>query len=58
MCGTAAEVTPIRSVDDLEIGPPGPVTRELQETYWDVVKGRRSQWLDWLDLPARTPAQA
>jgi len=58
MCGTAAEVTPIRSVDDVEVGPPGPVTRELQETYWDVVKGRRSQWLDWLDFPARAPAQA
>ncbi|MGZ4353809.1 MAG: branched-chain amino acid transaminase, partial [Gaiellaceae bacterium] len=33
MCGTAAEVTPIRSIDDHEIGPPGPITRKLQETY-------------------------
>ena len=58
MCGTAAEVTPIRSVDDVEIGPPGPITRELQQTYWDTVRGRKPQWMDWLEFPARTPAQA
>jgi branched-chain amino acid aminotransferase len=58
MCGTAAEVTPVRSVDDLEIGPPGPITRELQQTYWDVVRGRLPQWNDWLDYLTRTPAQA
>src|ERR671939_351046 len=33
MTGTAAEVTPIRSVDDHEIGDPGPITRRIQETY-------------------------
>src|SRR5262249_46648510 len=39
MTGTAAEVTPIRSVDDHEIGA-GPVTLELQRTDWDVVRGK------------------
>jgi branched-chain amino acid aminotransferase len=58
MSGTAAEVTPIRSVDDVEIGPPGPITRELQQAYWDTVKGRKPQWMDWLDFATRTPAQA
>jgi branched-chain amino acid aminotransferase len=58
MCGTAAEVTPLRSVDDVEVGPPGPITRELQQAYWDTVRGRKPQWMDWLDFPTRTPAQA
>ena len=38
MCGTAAEVTPVRSVDDHEIGV-GHVTRELQKAYLDTVRG-------------------
>ena len=41
MCGTAAEVTPIRSVDDHEIGAPGPVTKAIQDAFFDVVRGRR-----------------
>ena len=58
MCGTAVEVTPIRSVDDQEIGPPGPITLELQQAYVDTIHGRKPQWADWLDHQARTPAQA
>ena len=34
LCGTAAEVVPIRSVDDREIGDPGEMTRKIQETYF------------------------
>jgi branched-chain amino acid aminotransferase len=49
MCGTAAEVTPVRAVDDREIGDPGPVTRELQQAYLDTVRGRREQWSHWLE---------
>jgi branched-chain amino acid aminotransferase len=58
MCGTAAEVTPIFSVDDVEIGPPGPITLQLQQAYWDTVRGQKPEWTDWLDYRARTPAQA
>jgi branched-chain amino acid aminotransferase len=58
MCGTAVEVTPIRSVDDQEIGPPGPITLELQQAYVDTIHGRKPQWADWLDYQTRTPAQA
>ena len=58
MCGTAVEVTPIRSVDDQEIGPPGPISLELQQAYLDTVRGRKPQWADWLDYQTRTPAQA
>src|SRR5213082_2890544 len=49
MCGTAAEVTPIREVDDQLIGPPGPVTLEIQEAYLDTVRGRSERWSHWLE---------
>jgi branched-chain amino acid aminotransferase len=61
MTGTAAEVTPIRSVDDQEIGPPGEFTLKLQQAYLDVVRGSSERWLHWLDyapMPAAEPAQA
>ena len=58
MTGTAAEVTPIRSVDDAEIGV-GPITLELQKAYLDVVRGGDKRWADWLEyVPVRTPAEA
>ncbi|MAM86655.1 MAG: branched chain amino acid aminotransferase [unclassified Hahellaceae] len=52
--GTAAEVTPIRMLDERQIGEGtrGPVTEKLQSLYYDVVKGRRedySEWLSYLD---------
>ncbi|RMF19861.1 MAG: branched-chain amino acid transaminase [Deltaproteobacteria bacterium] len=48
--GTAAEVTPIRSLDDRTIGSgtPGPVTRRLQEDYFAVIKGERPDYENWL----------
>ena len=49
MVGTAAEVTPIREVDDHRVGPPGPVTREIQEAYLDTVHGRSERWSQWLE---------
>jgi branched-chain amino acid aminotransferase len=61
MTGTAAEVTPIRSVDDHEIGPPGEITLKLQEAYLDTVRGGSERWSHWLDyapMPAPEPAQA
>lgn len=57
MVGTAAEVTPIREVDDHQIGPPGPVTLELQQAYLDTVRGRSERWTHWLEhVPAAKPA--
>jgi branched-chain amino acid aminotransferase len=50
MCGTAAEVTPIREVDDREIGRPGPVTKELQAAYLDTCRGRSERWAQWLEF--------
>jgi branched-chain amino acid aminotransferase len=53
MCGTAAEITPIQSLDRRVIGDgqPGPVTRKVQQMYADGVRGR----IDWL-RPCITPA--
>jgi branched-chain amino acid aminotransferase len=49
--GTAAEITPIREVDDRKIGDgkPGPVTKELQSTFFDIVKGKNTEYGEWLD---------
>jgi branched-chain amino acid aminotransferase len=49
MCGTAAEVTPVRSVDDHEIGV-GPVTLEIQKTYLDTVRGATDRFAEWREL--------
>jgi branched-chain amino acid aminotransferase len=58
MSGTAAEVTPLRSVDDHELGV-GPVTRELQQAYLDTVHGLSERWSQWLDpVAAGTRAEA
>lgn len=47
--GTAAEVTPIRSVDDNQIGAgtKGPVTDELQQRFFDLVEGEIGEYDDW-----------
>jgi branched-chain amino acid aminotransferase len=49
--GTAAELTPIREVDDRQIGngKPGPVTRELQTAFFEIVKGKNPDYREWLD---------
>ncbi|MDP8992868.1 MAG: branched-chain amino acid transaminase [Actinomycetota bacterium] len=49
LTGTAAEVVPIRSVDDREIGEPGPVTRKIQDTFFAAVKGEADRYKDWLE---------
>ena len=48
--GTAAEITPIREVDDRQIGPghPGPVTKDIQATFFDAVKGKIKTYKQWL----------
>ncbi|BBN59078.1 branched-chain amino acid transaminase [Hydrogenovibrio marinus] len=48
--GTAAEVTPIRELDNRQIGSGsrGPVTELLQTKYFDVVHGRSAKHMDWL----------
>jgi branched-chain amino acid aminotransferase len=48
MTGTAAEVTPLRSIDDHEIGV-GEVTLAIQKAYLDTVRGKSERWSHWLD---------
>jgi branched-chain amino acid aminotransferase len=51
MTGTAAEVTPVREVDDRPVGPgtPGPVTRRAQELFRDMVTGKLNGHPEWLE---------
>ncbi|MGI8796701.1 MAG: branched-chain amino acid transaminase [Acidimicrobiia bacterium] len=49
LTGTAAEIVPMRAVDDREIGEPGEMTRKIQETYFAVVHGEVEQYKHWLD---------
>ena len=51
LTGTAAEVVPIRAVDDRTVGEgrPGPITMQLQQTYFAAVRGEVDRYKDWLD---------
>ena len=48
--GTAAEVTPIRELDRVEIGigSRGPITEKIQSAFFDIVYGRNAKYADWL----------
>jgi branched-chain amino acid aminotransferase len=57
LSGTAAELTPVREIDDLEIGPPGEITRAIQGVFEDALHGRSERYAHWLDvvpIPAQT----
>jgi branched-chain amino acid aminotransferase len=47
--GTAAEITPVRAIDDVEVAAPGLVTAAIQAEYGEIVHGRREQWSHFLD---------
>jgi len=51
MCGTAAEITPIRTVDAKPVGSgqPGPVTRRMQELFFGLFKGTTPDKYGWLE---------
>jgi branched-chain amino acid aminotransferase len=48
--GTAAEVTPIREVDDRQIGggSRGPITADIQQTFFEIIKGNNERYQTWL----------
>lgn len=50
LTGTAAEITPMRSLDDRVIGEgkPGPVTKKIQEIYFQAIRGARPEYTRWL----------
>jgi branched-chain amino acid aminotransferase len=47
LSGTAAEIVPIRSVDDRELGEPGPITRAIQDVFFKAVKGEVPEYSSW-----------
>jgi branched-chain amino acid aminotransferase len=58
-CGTAAEITPIRSIDKVPVGTGrrGPVTAALQERFFGLIKGDLPDEHNWL-TPVGTPVAA
>ena len=55
LCGTAAEVTPIASVDGQEIGGRGPVTKQIQDVFFATVEGRDERFSEFLEYPVTAP---
>jgi branched-chain amino acid aminotransferase len=51
LTGTAAEVVPIREVDDRSVGDgrPGPITKQIQEIYFGAVRGEIDRYKDWVE---------
>jgi branched-chain amino acid aminotransferase len=49
-CGTAAEITPVRSVDGIVVGSGkrGPITAQIQKSFFDIVEGRVDDRHGWL----------
>jgi branched-chain amino acid aminotransferase len=50
VCGTAAEVSSVNSVDDRQIPCPGPMTTSIAETYGRAVRGEEPAYKDWCEL--------
>jgi branched-chain amino acid aminotransferase len=48
--GTAAEITPVREIDDRKVGSgrPGPITKEIQSTFFKAVHGELKQYESWI----------
>jgi branched-chain amino acid aminotransferase len=59
MTGTAAELCPVREIDDHTIGSgePGPITAELERVFDNALHGRDPRYLDWLDV-VKVPTKA
>jgi branched-chain amino acid aminotransferase len=50
LTGTAAELVPVREIDDHPIGEPGEITRHIQGKFEDALCGRADEYLEWLDI--------
>ena len=57
LTGTAAELTPVREIDDHPIGDPGEITRAVQQVFDDALCGRAPRYREWLD-PVAVPSRA
>ena len=58
MTGTAAEITPVRSVDQVQIGSGkrGPITKQIQDEFFAIVRGEKADRHGWLTLVERATA--
>jgi branched-chain amino acid aminotransferase len=56
-CGTAAEVTPVRSIDRIKIGSGarGPITKRVQDEFFGIINGKMSDRHNWLS-PINVPS--
>jgi branched-chain amino acid aminotransferase len=50
LTGTAAELVPVREIDDHDLGEPGEMTKVIQSKFEDALHGRAQEYLEWLDL--------
>ena len=50
LTGTAAELVPVREIDDHDLGGPGEITRHVQAKFEDALYGRAEEYLEWLDF--------
>jgi branched-chain amino acid aminotransferase len=50
LTGTAAELVPVREIDDHRIGEPGEITRQIQAKFEDALHGRAEEYREWLDF--------
>jgi branched-chain amino acid aminotransferase len=58
LTGTAAEIVPVREIDDHLLGPPGGLTQAIQARFFDAIKGKREEYLEWLDFVELEPSAA
>jgi branched-chain amino acid aminotransferase len=59
LTGTAAELVPVREIDDHPLGDPGEITRHVQAKFEDALYGRAEEyheWLDYVEVPAEVDA--
>jgi branched-chain amino acid aminotransferase len=56
LCGTAAELVPVREIDGHQLGAPGEVTRMIQAKFEDALHGRAPEYAEWLD-PVEQPSK-
>jgi branched-chain amino acid aminotransferase len=56
LCGTAAELVPVREIDGHELGQPGETTRMIQAKFEDALHGRAPEYSEWLD-PVGQPSK-
>ncbi len=50
LTGTAAELVPVREIDDHPLGQPGEITRHVQAKFEDALTGKAEEYLEWLDF--------